>query len=135
MSVNTGPRSRGSTPVRLQSTSKQTKEPKDTTSNNQAGITEKQTLQFKKYCAYCKRNNHTIEECRTRKYHEQKRQENSQKNCDAAYVITSQEQLMALPKIIITPSADACENHIERQGDTSNTEVRLPGTELSESST
>lgn len=134
LSVNTRPRSRNPTPVRVQSASKQTREPKNTTSNNQAVITEKQTPKFEKYCTYCKRNSHTIEECRTRKYHERKRQESNQKNCDAAYVITSQEQSMTVPQIIITPT-DACEDQPKRQGDTSNTEVRLPGSELSESNT
>ena len=76
-----------------------------------------------------------IEECRTRKYHERKRQENSQQNCDAAYVITSQEQPMIVPQIVITSSTDAIENQPERQGDISNTEVRLPCTEMSESKT
>ena len=76
-----------------------------------------------------------IEECRTRKYHERKRQESSQQNCDAEYVITSQEQPTIVPQVIITPSIDTCENQPEREGDTSNTEVRLPCTEMSESNT
>ena len=132
LSVNNRTRSRSPTPARVQSAYKQAKEPKDTTTNNQAGITEKQAPKIEKYCTYCKRNNHMIEECRTRKYHERKRQENSQQNCDAAYVITSQEQPMIVPQIIITSSTDAIENQPERQGDTSNTEIRLPCTEMSE---
>ncbi|MEW8092744.1 MAG: reverse transcriptase domain-containing protein [Candidatus Thiodiazotropha endolucinida] len=135
LSVNNRTRSRSPTPARVQSAYKQAKEPKDTTTNNQASITEKQAPKTEKYCTYCKRNNHMIEECRTRKYHERKRQENSQQNCDAAYVITSQEQPMIVPQIIITSSTDAIENQQERQGDTSNTEVRLPCTEMSESKT
>ena len=71
-----------------------------------------------------------IEECRTRKYHERKRQKSSLQSCDPAYVTTSQEQPMIIPHIIITPSTVACENQPERQGDT---EVRLPCTEMSES--
>ena len=76
-----------------------------------------------------------IEECRAGKYHERKRQESSQQNCDATYVITSQEQPTIVPQIIITPSIDTCKNQPERQGDTSNAEVRLLCTEMSESNT
>ena len=135
LSVNNRTRSRSPTPARVQSAYKQAKEAKDTTNNNQAGITEEQAPKTEKYCTYCKRNNHMIEECRTRTYHERKRQENSQQNCDAAYVISSQEQPMIIPQISITSSTDAIENQRERQGDTSNTEVRLLCTEMTESKT
>ena len=42
---------------------------------------------------------------------------------------------MIVPQIVITSSTDAIENQPERQGDISNTEVRLPCTEMSESKT
>ena len=53
----------------------------------------KQTPKSELYCNYCKRNNHNIENCRTRKYHEKRRAEQpKQPGSDAAYLITTQEK-------------------------------------------
>ena len=50
-------------------------EPNPTKSESKSSTVGKQTSKTELYCSYCKRNNHNIEDCRTRKYHERKRTE------------------------------------------------------------
>ena len=67
----------------------------------------KQTPKSELYCNYCKRNNHNIENCRTRKYHEKRRAEQpKQPGSDAAYLITTQEKQEPIPEILVTPSVE-----------------------------
>ena len=84
---------------------KTTREPKDTTT----GQTKSEYKSPVKFCNYCKKQNHTIEECRKRKYKERQaaeKQVTSPKD-DAAYVITSQSPTLTIPDIVITPALDS----------------------------
>ena len=81
-----------------------TSEHKEGTSATKARSTDKPNPKADKHCTYCKRNYHTIEECRTRKYHERRRaeQQDNQPRNDAAYVIKSEPAV--IPEIEITPA-------------------------------
>ena len=61
-----------------------------------------------KFCNYCKRRNHTIEECRTRQYKERREAEKqtAQPKSNTAYVITPQDSHITTPDIVITPVHD-----------------------------
>ncbi|MBV2113416.1 MAG: hypothetical protein KUF82_20885, partial [Candidatus Thiodiazotropha sp. (ex Ctena orbiculata)] len=89
------------------------KSPNRTTDSDTKGSsvrpTEKQS-KSDKFCSYCKKWYHSIEECRKRQYNERRKTE-SQKdavNKDTAYVITSHAQSISIPSIVITP-ADSSE--------------------------
>ena len=75
---------------------------------------DKQISRSEKYCTYCKRSYHTIDECRTRKYHERRRaeQQNHQPRNDAAYVIKPESEPIVIPEIVITPAvAEQSQSH------------------------
>ena len=61
-----------------------------------------------KFCNYCKRRNHTIEECRTRQYKERRvaEKQTAQPKSNTAYVITPQDSHITTPDIVITPVHD-----------------------------
>ena len=87
LSVNTKPRSKSPTP-------NPTSEQRETTSATKTSSTSKHTFKPETYCTCCTRNNHTIEDCRTRRYHERRRAERqiNQQSHDASYVITIQPE-------------------------------------------
>ena len=66
-----------------------------------------------KFCSYCKKWFHTIDECRKRQYNERRKTESQTdaSNKDTAYVITSHTESASIPSIIITP-ADSSESVI-----------------------
>ena len=91
------------------STKQRSKSPAPDSSIEAASTTKqpnkaKQSSKPEKHCTYCKRNNHTIDECRTRKYHERRRteQQDNQPRTDAAYIITTEPEPHDIINKVIT---------------------------------
>ena len=91
------------------STKQRSKSPAPDSSVEAASTTKqpnkaKQSSKPEKHCTYCKRNNHTIDECRTRKYHERRRteQQDNQPRTDAAYIITTEPEPHDITNKVIT---------------------------------
>ena len=75
LSANTIPKSKSPTP-------NPTSEQRETTSAIKTSSTSKYISKPETYCTYCKRNNYTIEDCRTRRYHERRRAKRAERQID-----------------------------------------------------
>ena len=111
LSANNRPRSRSPSAKRYDT---KNKIPANQEIQPKSQIRETYTPKSEKYCTYCKRQFHIIDECRTRQYHERQKtiKQNRSKNNDAAYIITSQEQTYQTPQIVITPCNNKSESII-----------------------
>ena len=80
-------------------------EHKDETSNSE---TKSERTKSVKFCNYCKKQNHTIEECRKRKYKERQAAEKQQTppRNETTYVITHQNPQQPISDIVNTPELD-----------------------------
>ncbi|MCG7874778.1 MAG: retropepsin-like aspartic protease, partial [Candidatus Thiodiazotropha endolucinida] len=106
LSVNTRSRSTSPAPSRLQRSPKPRTENKEPPSTTQSTGARMDNPRADKFCTYCKRYRHNIDECRQRKFHERKQQEKQgdPETKDTAYVITTQPQIKAIPEIVVTPA-------------------------------
>ncbi|MCG8047706.1 MAG: hypothetical protein N0E48_19110, partial [Candidatus Thiodiazotropha endolucinida] len=75
LSVNTRSRSTSPAPSRFQRSPKPRTENKEPPSTTQSTGTRMDNPRADKFCTYCKRYRHNIDECRQRKFHERKQQE------------------------------------------------------------
>ena len=90
-----------------------TRFPTHTTANEHKADTSKSEAKTErtnpvKFCNYCKKQNHTIEECRKLKYKERQaaeKQQTSPRN-ETTYVITHQNPQQPVPDIVNTPELD-----------------------------
>ena len=124
LTSHVGTRNRSPTPTRSPAISKLPTEHKENSSDNHINQPKSDTSKPAKFCHYCKRENHTMDECRKRKAKERRLAESqTTHNNDTSYVITPQVQPLPIPEIVITPSSDVLEQFTETI-DQSNQNIR-----------
>ena len=103
LTSHVGTRNRSPTPTRSPAISKLQTQQKENSSDNHINQPKSDTSKPAKFCHYCKRENHTMDECRKRKAKERRLAESqTTHNNDTSYVITPQVQPLPIPEIVIT---------------------------------